>query len=221
MLELKSTVNGLLDSNCQIESIPTSLLALVNMILCGPSIQTQASSCAKSQAGLSISQLLQYNSFVRRRDGDRKRERHNKAREVPLPIYIGLTLHAKTRSRDLVKKLHELGLSISYDKECSPCQQTRETLIAVSTNKMMLCAHQVFVRGCLHHLPLITLTITQARQLPMTRFMAQGYRFFSNPQLKFQDFAGTEYTFTRLLPLVQSQFLNYQSPTAKSPGFNS
>ena len=52
----------------------------------------------------------------RRRDGDRKRERHNKARETPLPIYIGLTLHAKTRSCDLAEKLHELGLSISYDR---------------------------------------------------------------------------------------------------------
>ena len=69
MLELKSTFNGLFDPNCQMKSVPTSLLALVNMILYGPSIQTQASSCAKSQAGLSISQLLQYNSFVRRRDG--------------------------------------------------------------------------------------------------------------------------------------------------------
>ena len=116
MLELKSTFNGLFDPNCQMKSVPTSLLALVNMILYGPSIQTQASSCAKSHAGLSISQLLQYNSFVRRRDGDGKRERHNKARETPIPIYIGLTLHVKTRSRDLVEKLHELGLSISYDR---------------------------------------------------------------------------------------------------------
>ena len=116
MLQLKSTFNGLFDPNCQMKSVPTSLLALVNMILYGPSIQTQDSSCAKSQAGLSISQLLQYNSYVRRRDGDRKRERHNKSRETPLPIYIGLSLHAKTPSRDLVEKLHELGLSISYDR---------------------------------------------------------------------------------------------------------
>jgi len=58
MLELKSTFNGLFEPNCQIESIPTSLLALVNLILYGPSIQTQASSYAKSQAGLSISAAI-------------------------------------------------------------------------------------------------------------------------------------------------------------------
>ena len=86
------------------------------MILYEPSIQTEASSHAKFQAGLSIAQLLQYNSFVRRREGDIKRERHNKTRETPLPIYAGLIVHAKTRSRDLVEKLHELGLSISYDR---------------------------------------------------------------------------------------------------------
>ena len=48
MLELKSTFNGLFDPNFQMNFAPTSLLALVNTILYGPSIQTQASSCAKS-----------------------------------------------------------------------------------------------------------------------------------------------------------------------------
>lgn len=117
MLQLKSTFNGLFAPNCQIESVPTSLLSLVKMILYGPlSIQYQASSYAKSQVGLSIARLLRCNSFVRLRDGDLKRERHSKARETPLPIYRGLTVHAKTRSRDLVDTFHELGLSVPYDR---------------------------------------------------------------------------------------------------------
>ena len=131
MLQSKCTFNGSFEPNCQIESIPTTLLSLVNMILCRPSIQTQASSDAKSQAGLSIAQLLQFNSFVRRREGDVKQERHNKAREMPLPIYIGLTLHAKTRSRDLVEKLHDLGLSVSYDR-----------VLAISTDLGNSICHQ-------------------------------------------------------------------------------
>lgn len=112
MLQSKCTFNGSFEPYCQIESIATTLLSLVNMILYGPSIQTQASSDAKSQAGLSFAQLLQFNSFVRRREGDIKQE----ARETTLLIYIGLTLYAKTRSRDLVEKLHDLGLSVSYDR---------------------------------------------------------------------------------------------------------
>ena len=119
MLQLKSMFNGFFEPNCQIESVPTSLLSLVKMILYGPSIQYQASSYAKSQAGLSIARLLRYNSFVRRRHGDLKRERHSKARETPLPIYIGLTVHAKTRSRDLVDTFHKLGLSVFYDRVLS------------------------------------------------------------------------------------------------------
>ena len=41
--------------------------------------------------------------------------RHNSTQETPLPIYIGLMMHVQTRKRDLVDKLFNLGLSISYD----------------------------------------------------------------------------------------------------------
>ena len=42
--------------------------------------------------------------------------RHSTAQETPLPIYIGLMLHAQTRKRKLVDRLFNLGLSISYDR---------------------------------------------------------------------------------------------------------
>ena len=42
--------------------------------------------------------------------------RHSTAQETPLPIYIGLMLHAQTRKRELVDRLFNLGLSISYDR---------------------------------------------------------------------------------------------------------
>ncbi len=68
-----------------------------------------------SQATLSIAQLLQYNSSVRRRVGSTS-IRHNKTRETPVPIYVGLTVHARSRKRDLIDTLFDLGLSISYDR---------------------------------------------------------------------------------------------------------
>lgn len=88
---------------------------MVNMILHGPNIQSQSSKTS-AQSALSIAQLLQYNGFVRRREGTLKRERHNRNKETPLPIYIGLSIHAKTRSRDLVDSFYDLGLSVSYDR---------------------------------------------------------------------------------------------------------
>ena len=41
---------------------------------------------------------------------------HSEDRETPVPIYLGLMIHAMTRKRDIIDKLHKLGLSISYDR---------------------------------------------------------------------------------------------------------
>ena len=41
---------------------------------------------------------------------------HSKKRETPLPIYIGLSIHAKIRKRSLIDRFFDLGLSISYDR---------------------------------------------------------------------------------------------------------
>ena len=38
------------------------------------------------------------------------------AQETPVPIYIGLMLHAHTRKKELVDRLNHLGISISYDR---------------------------------------------------------------------------------------------------------
>ena len=36
--------------------------------------------------------------------------------ESPLPLYIGLDIHTRFRSKKIVTELHELGLSVSYDR---------------------------------------------------------------------------------------------------------
>ena len=53
--------------------------------------------------------------------------RHNKSRESPLPVYLGVFLHNKTRKRELVDMFYELGLSVSYDRvlEISTDQGTK------------------------------------------------------------------------------------------------
>lgn len=45
-----------------------------------------------------------------------KPEQRSKCRDAPLHISIGISVHAKTRSRDLVEASHNLGISISYDR---------------------------------------------------------------------------------------------------------
>ena len=91
--------------------MPHSLLALVNMIHNGPDIKSQS----VSQATLSTAQLLQHNSSVRRQ-AKSTGVHHSKVRETPLPIYLSLTLHARTRKCDLIETVFDSGLSISYDR---------------------------------------------------------------------------------------------------------
>ena len=103
-------------SQCQASSVPNSLVALVSMILYGPNIKTQSSYMSTPQAALTLSQLLKFNSFARCRGRDTSHTlRHREERETPLPQYLGVLIHHKTRKRELVDALFELGLCISYD----------------------------------------------------------------------------------------------------------
>lgn len=35
---------------------------------------------------------------------------------MPLPLFTGLSIHAKTRKRNLLETMHDLGLCVSYDR---------------------------------------------------------------------------------------------------------
>ena len=61
VLKVKTVFCGLFDTNCQEQSVPTSLLALVAMILNGPNIQEQSRQSSVSTPTLTISQLLMFN----------------------------------------------------------------------------------------------------------------------------------------------------------------
>ncbi|CAB4011701.1 Hypothetical predicted protein [Paramuricea clavata] len=114
MLTTTNTFNGSFDANCQENSVPKSLLSLINMILYGPNIETQSCYLTANQPGVTIAQLLQYNCYARRRGT--KQERKNKSRETPVAIYTGLAIRSKTRSREVVETMYNLGLSVSYNK---------------------------------------------------------------------------------------------------------
>lgn len=96
------------------------------MVLNGPNIKAHTDGDAPKplQSALTISQLLMYNSCVRRRNKSKEKTatstssnvKHSQERETPLPLYLGLMVHTKTRKRELVDTLFNLGLSISYDR---------------------------------------------------------------------------------------------------------
>ena len=106
-----------LTEDCQKESVSPLLLALVNMILEGPTITDHDE--GTTPATLSIAQLIKFNSIKHRRKEPSTEAisvRHNSAQETPLPIYVGLMLHGHTCKKELVNRLYHLGLSVSYDR---------------------------------------------------------------------------------------------------------
>jgi hypothetical protein len=112
----KNTFGGGFENRCQQEAVPESLKTLVGIILGGPDIKTQSSKMIDAQTTLTISQLILFNAIKRRRK-ESTSNYHSTNREPPLPVYLGLMLHAETRKRGLVDKLYELlGLSIHYDR---------------------------------------------------------------------------------------------------------
>ncbi|EDO35715.1 predicted protein [Nematostella vectensis] len=117
IIEHKYSFDGSFDENCQRRSVPPSLVSFLKRILHGKSSNDVES---RGQAVLAIAQLMRFNTYVGRREGDDiKRERRNKSRESSLPIFVGVAVHAKTRSRDLVETLNKLGISISYERVLS------------------------------------------------------------------------------------------------------
>lgn len=117
MLNMENQFCGSFEPNSQEDSVPQSLLALVAMVLNGANITAQSSSSI-TQPVLTISQLLMSNSTVRRQKNEQAScpTRRTQGRETPLPIYLGVMLHTKTRKRELVDRLYDLGLSIHYDR---------------------------------------------------------------------------------------------------------
>jgi len=83
-------------AGCQDDSVPKSLVALVGMIMDGVNINKQETNDER-QASFTLSQLLYYNSCVRRRPGSNN-SHHSKDRKTPLPVYLGLMIHAYTQT---------------------------------------------------------------------------------------------------------------------------
>lgn len=104
---------GSFPAECQEHSLPSSLKSLVSIILNGPNIKDQDKH--ESQASLTIGQSIIHNTKKRTSQTSVK-SRHTLEREPPLPIYIGLNIHALTRSKKLIQQLYHLGISISYDR---------------------------------------------------------------------------------------------------------
>ena len=60
-----------------------------------------------------LAQLCIFNA-KKKQNVQNNNQRKNLAREPPIPIYLGLSIHMETRVKKLTKNLYQLRLSISY-----------------------------------------------------------------------------------------------------------
>lgn len=119
MFQTSYTFDGSFREGCQEDSVPQSLLALVKMILDGPSIthQGKESGDGSVAASLTISQLILFSSVKHTRFADSSSiVRRRQTQETPLPLYIAFKIHAVTRSRTLIDTMYSLGICVGYDR---------------------------------------------------------------------------------------------------------
>ncbi len=116
ILQTQYKFNGSLTDK-QYSKQPASLITLVQMILGGTNIKNQAENNNEiNNVVISLSELMTFNTVKRRGPNQGGSVRHSLDRETPLPLYLGLLVHNKTRKRDIVDKLFGKGLSVSYDR---------------------------------------------------------------------------------------------------------
>lgn len=116
MFQVKQQFNGSFLPDCQGSSVPSSLLALVEMVLHGPNIRNRQNSSTLNHT-LSIAQLMLFNSVnYAKKEPKTGCGRHTTDRETPLPLYVGLKIHTLTRSKELVDIMYKLGISVSYER---------------------------------------------------------------------------------------------------------
>ena len=112
LADRKQIFTGYFGEQCQEQSVSPTFLSFMYMLTGFESADDVESS--KLSPALVLAQLVAFNSAKKRSPTGAFRS--NADHETPVAIYIAFLIHSKTRSEDLVNRLHSLGLCISYDR---------------------------------------------------------------------------------------------------------
>ena len=110
-----SEFNGDLSRERQLDSVPKSLLHLMALIMEGRHVQEKTGD-KSIQIAANMAQIVKFNTVKGRRKADIQNSRHSKKNEPPLPVYIGMLVHNKTRKKGLVNEFANQGFSITYNR---------------------------------------------------------------------------------------------------------
>ena len=137
LADKKQAFNGHFGEKCQEQSVSPTFLSLMYMLTGIDDTCHCDADSSKFPAALVLAQLLAFNSAERRSATDDYRYRAD--RETPVAIYIAFLIHSKTRSKDLVDRLHSLGICISYDRLSTLSTQLGNSVIKQFENDELIC----------------------------------------------------------------------------------
>ena len=142
MFSCATEFDGSFHDLSQTNSVPPTLLTLVNMLLEGPGNFNSTN----NQAALSIAQLIVFSAVKRARRTTNSDAhircpiiRHSHSQETPLPIYVGMMLHSSTRKAKVVDKCYKLGLSVSYQRVMQLSNKMTNTVCANYRSQDLVC----------------------------------------------------------------------------------
>src|SRR4029434_1334372 len=98
--------------------------SLALMLLKRPSIKNQMAETT-SPTALAIAQIIKFNSVKHKRGPGTGCVRHSTTQEIPVPLYVGLMLHAHTHTKELTSTVNSDGeqrLQASSKVVCPPLQ---------------------------------------------------------------------------------------------------
>lgn len=138
IFEMDQNFNGTFADDCQEKSVPASLLALMRMVIDGPSLKPRESQDRPtSTASLTLAQLVAFNAVKKRKSNSSPK--HMTERETPVPIYLALKIHSETRKRTLVDTLHRMGLCVSYSRLLNISNDVTNTVCALYATEGIVC----------------------------------------------------------------------------------
>ena len=202
---------GSFDADYVKSSVPFSLVYLVRMLLEGTNCPADNETVEDADIfAQDIAQLIRYNATKQKHDGGNRR--HKLERETPLPVYVGLMLHSKTRKAGVIDKLASFGLSISSDR----IENIQTSITEVLCDRYK--RHDLVCPPCLQHGFFITAVIDNIdlnncktyQQLQDGISMVPGSHFSS---IQMKQLSTNFLSITLKVEVVIHKMLNCQSTT--------
>ena len=142
MFKKPEIFDGDLSYEKQKSLVSKELLHLVSLILDDNTLSDNNDVCTQTEAiKLNLAQLIQYKSVKKKRQLSNK-IRHSKSNELPLPVKIGLLIHAVTRKKYLINKIAADGLCINYQR-VEELQSNITEKICTKYNEGLVCPPQL------------------------------------------------------------------------------